>query len=47
MVPHAGPLLLTLVLLFVWPFLLVFGKARWEGRRWAESDFTPAGTEAE
>ncbi len=44
-VPHLSHLIWTLVLLFVWPFLLVFSRISWEGRRWAESDFTQAGTE--
>jgi hypothetical protein len=43
-VPHLSHLIATLVLLFVPPFLLVFSKLSWEGRRWAESDFTQAGT---
>ncbi|HVO51795.1 MAG TPA: DUF4178 domain-containing protein [Thermoanaerobaculia bacterium] len=42
-VPHLSHLIWTLVLLFVPPFLLVFSKLSWEGRRWAESDFTQAG----
>jgi hypothetical protein len=43
-VPHLSHLIWILVLLFVPPFLLVFSKLSWEGRRWAESDFTQAGT---
>jgi hypothetical protein len=43
-VPHLSHLIWTLVLLFVPPFLLIFSKLSWEGRRWAESDFTQAGT---
>ena len=46
-VPHLSHLIWTLVLLFVWPFLLIFSRISWEGRRWAESDFTQAGTTRE
>ncbi len=44
-VPHVSQLVWTLVLLFLPPFLLVFSRASWEGRRWAESDFNAAGIE--
>ncbi|MEO8055408.1 MAG: DUF4178 domain-containing protein [Acidobacteriota bacterium] len=44
-VPHLSHLIWTLVLLLVPPFLLVFSRLSWEGRRWAESDFTSAGGE--
>ncbi|HEY3351445.1 MAG TPA: DUF4178 domain-containing protein [Thermoanaerobaculia bacterium] len=44
-VPHLSHLIWTLVFLLVPPFLLVFSRLSWEGRRWAESDFTSAGGE--
>ncbi|HEX7528366.1 MAG TPA: hypothetical protein VF425_04600, partial [Thermoanaerobaculia bacterium] len=44
-VPHVSHLVWVLVLLFVIPTLLSFSKLTFEGRRWAESDFTSAGTE--
>jgi hypothetical protein len=44
-VPHLSHLIWTLVLLFVPPFLLMFSRLSWEGRRWAESDFTSSGGE--
>jgi len=44
-VPHLSQLVWTLVLLFVPPFLLIFSRLSWEGRRWAESDFTSSGGE--
>ena len=44
-VPHVSHLVWVLVLLFVIPTLLSFSKLTFEGRRWAESDFTSAGAE--
>jgi hypothetical protein len=44
-VPHLSHLVWTLVFLLVPPFLLVFSRLSWEGRRWAESDFTSGGGE--
>ncbi len=44
-VPHLAHLVWTLVLLFEFPFRLIFSRLSWEGRRWAESDFTSAGAE--
>jgi hypothetical protein len=44
-VPHLAHLIWTLVFLLVPPFLLIFSRLSWEGRRWAESDFSSAGGE--
>jgi hypothetical protein len=44
-VPHVSHLIWTLVLLFLPPILLIFSRLSWEGRRWAESDFTSSGGE--
>ncbi|HEX7529378.1 MAG TPA: DUF4178 domain-containing protein, partial [Thermoanaerobaculia bacterium] len=44
-VPHVSHLAWVILLLFVIPTLLSFSKLSFEGRRWAESDFTSAGTE--
>ena len=44
-VPHLSQLIWTLVFLLVPPFLLIFSRLSWEGRRWAESDFTSSGGE--
>ena len=43
--PHLSHLIWTLVFLLVPPFLLVFSRLSFEGRRWAESDFTSSGGE--
>ena len=42
-VPHVSHLAWVILLLFVIPTLLSFRKLTFEGRRWAESDFTSAG----
>ena len=42
-VPHVSHLVWVIVFLFVVPTLLAFRKITFEGRRWAESDFTSAG----
>lgn len=42
-VPHVSHLVWVLILLFVVPMMLSFSKLSFEGRRWAESDFTSAG----
>ena len=44
-VPHVSHLVWVILLLFVIPTLLSFSKLTFEGRRWAESDFTSAGAE--
>ena len=44
-VPHLSHLIWTLVFLLVPPFFLIFSRLSWEGRRWAESDFTSSGGE--
>jgi uncharacterized protein (DUF983 family) len=44
-VPHLSHLVWTLILLFIPPLLLSFSKISFEGRRWAESDFTSSGGE--
>jgi hypothetical protein len=44
-VPHLSQLVWTLLLLFIPPFLLMFSRLSFEGRRWAESDFTSSGGE--
>jgi uncharacterized protein (DUF983 family) len=46
-VPHVSHLILVILLLFVVPVLLSFSRLSFEGRRWAESDFTSAGAERE
>ena len=46
-VPHVSHLVLLIFILFLIPTLLVFSKFAFEGRRWAESDFTKAGGEPE
>jgi hypothetical protein len=43
-VPHVSHLILVIFLLFLVPALLMFSKLAFEGRRWAESDFSQAGT---
>ncbi len=42
-VPHVSHLILVIFFLFLVPTFLVFSKFAFEGRRWAESDFTTAG----
>ena len=44
-VPHVSHLVWVILLLFVIPTLLSFSKLSFEGRRWAESDFTSAGAD--
>jgi hypothetical protein len=44
-VPHLSHLIGTLLLVLMPPFLLIFSRLSWEGRRWAESDFTSSGGE--
>lgn len=44
-VPHVSHLVWVILLLLVIPTLLSFSKLSFEGRRWAESDFTTAGGE--
>jgi len=44
-VPHLSHLIWTLVFLLGPPLLLILSRLSWEGRRWAESDFTSAGGE--
>ncbi|MGA7991541.1 MAG: DUF4178 domain-containing protein [Thermoanaerobaculia bacterium] len=44
-VPHLSHLIWTLILVLMPPILLIFSRLSWEGRRWAESDFTSAGGE--
>jgi uncharacterized protein (DUF983 family) len=46
-VPRLWQLGLTIVLLMLGPFWLGVSKLKFEGMRWSESDFTPAGTERE
>ena len=46
-VPHVSHLVLLIFILFLIPTLLVFSKFAFEGRRWAESDFTKAGGKPE
>ena len=46
-VPHVSHLALVILFLFLVPTLLVLSKFAFEGRRWAESDFTSAGGELE
>jgi Domain of unknown function (DUF4178) len=46
-VPHVSHLVLLIFILFLIPTILVFSKFAFEGRRWAESDFTSAGGERE
>ena len=43
-VPRIWQLVVTLFLLMLGPAWLGFSKMAFEGRRWSESDFTPAGT---
>ena len=42
-VPHVSHLILVILFLLLVPTLLVFSRFAFEGRRWAESDFTTAG----
>ena len=44
-VPHVSHLIWVILLLLVIPTLLSFSRLSFEGRRWAESDFTSTGAE--
>ena len=44
-VPHLSQLIWTLLFLLIPPLLLNFSRLSFEGRRWAESDFTSGGGE--
>ena len=46
-VPHVSHLVFVILFLFLVPTLLAFRRIAFEGRRWAESDFTSAGGERE
>jgi hypothetical protein len=46
-VPHLSHLILVILFLLLVPTLLVVSKFAFEGRRWAESDFTSVGGERE
>jgi hypothetical protein len=46
-VPHVSQLVFLIVILFLIPTFLLFSKFAFEGRRWAESDFTKAGAPSE
>jgi hypothetical protein len=46
-VPHVSHLVFLIVIVFLIPTILLFSKFAFEGRRWAESDFSKAGAPAE